>query len=116
MRNDNTSWGGIYLEPQVQFNGGTWQSLGSTGHEMMTTSAMDIATYHNELLVVPGIATDFTAAFRFYFRGYEATVYLNNGSNHDINVVSGTATIMSGDNGNQHYFHILVEEFATGMG
>lgn len=114
MRNDASGWGGIYIEPQVRFNYGSWQSLGSTGHEMMHLGNADIATYKNDLVINPGIASEFLVEFRFYFRAYEGTVYLNNGSNHDINVVSGTASIMSGDNGNQHFFHIIVEEFATG--
>lgn len=112
MRNDAGGWGGIYVEPQIQFNGGTWQSLGTTGHEMMHLGNADIATYKNDILVNPGISTSFTAAFRFYVKAYEGTVGWNNGINHDINVSSGTATIMSGDNGNQHYMHIIIEEFA----
>lgn len=116
VRKLGSGWGGGYIEPQVQFNGGAWQSLGSTGHDagVMILNVEAILTYRNELLVSPGISTDFTAAFRFYFRSYDSTLYWNNGSNHDINVVSGTASIMSGDNGNQHYMHIIVEEFATG--
>lgn len=113
MRNEAAGWGGIYVEPQIRFNSGTWQSLGTTGHEMMTGSGADIMTYRNEILVTPGISTDFTTQFRFYFKSYEGTVGWNNGINHDINASgSGTATIMPGDNGNQHYMHIIVEEYA----
>lgn len=115
MRNDASGWGGMYIEPQVSFNDGTWQSLGTTGHELMHLGNADITTYRNEILLTPGISTAFTAKFRFYFRAYEGTVGWNNGINHDINASpSGTATQMSGDNGNQHYMHIIVEEFATG--
>jgi microcystin-dependent protein len=116
VRKTGGGWGGGYIEPQVSFNGGTWLSLGSTGHDagVMILNVEAILTYRNELLIAPGITSDFTAAFRFYFRSYDGTLGWNNGINHDINVVSGTASIMSGDNGNQHYMHIIVEEFATG--
>ena len=112
MRNDAGGWGGMYIEPQVSFNGGTWQSLGSSGYENMTSSSADISSYDNQILVTPGITSAFTAQFRIYFRSYEGTVGLNNALAHEINTVSGTATIMSGDNGNQHYLHAVVEEMA----
>lgn len=114
-RNDNAGWGGMYIEPQVQFNGGTWQSLGSSGYDgnVMTANNADIGSYTQSLLIRPGISTTFSMAVRFYFKAYDGTAYWN--LNHDINAVSGTATIMSGDNGNQHYMHIIVEELATGQ-
>jgi hypothetical protein len=113
IRNDSTGWGGIYIEPQISFNDGAWQSLGTTGHEMMINGAPFIMTYRNEILITPSITTDFTVKFRFYFRAYDSTVGWNNGINHDINAQPvGNATLMTGDNGLQHYMHIIVEEFA----
>ena len=113
MRNDAASWGGIYIEPQVSFNDGAWQSLGTTGHDMMALSSGEIMTYRNEILITPGISTSFTTKFRFYFRSYEGTVGWNNGINHDINAQPvGNATLMSGNNGLQHFMHIIVEEYA----
>jgi hypothetical protein len=113
MRNDSGSWGGIYIEPQVSFNDGAYQSLGTTGHEMMTTATGEIMTYRNEILITPSITTDFTVKFRFYFRAFDSTVGWNNGINHDINANPvGNATLMSGNNGLQHFMHIIVEEFA----
>jgi hypothetical protein len=115
-RNDSTSWGGTYIEPQIRFNSGTWQSLGSCGYDggTMHNNSADIASYHNTLLVNPGQTSDFTVGFRFYFKSYDGTTTIN-GSN-DLNTVSGTATIMSGDNGTQHYSHIIVEEMAIMRG
>lgn len=113
MRSDSGSWGGMYIEPQVSFNDGSWQSLGTTGHEMMAMSTGEIMTYRNEILITPGIATNFTAKFRFYFRSFDGTVGWNNGINHDINAQPvGNATLMSGNNGLQHYMHIIIEEYA----
>jgi hypothetical protein len=114
MRNDSTSWGGGYIEPQVSFNSGTWQSLGSCGYDggVMSIGNAVIGSYYQTILLDPGITTTFTAQFRFYFRSYDGTVLWN--SSHDINAVSGaaTATAPSGDNGNQHYMHLIVEELA----
>ena len=100
MRNDSTSWGGGYIEPQVNFNSGSWQSLGSSGYDggVMRLGQASIASYYQTILIDPALLATFTAQFRFYFRSYDGTVGWNNGINHDINVVSGTASIMSGNN------------------
>ncbi|MFB0965802.1 MAG: hypothetical protein QMC36_09290 [Patescibacteria group bacterium] len=45
---------------------------------------------------------------RFYFKAYDGTVYIN--TSHDINSVSGTATLMPGVNGTQHYAKVIIEE------
>ena len=114
-RNDSTSWGGGYIEPQVSFNSGTWQSLGSCGHDagVMRLRNATIGNFYNTILLDPAQSSTFTAQFRFYFRSYDGTIGWNNGINHDINVVSGTAPIMSGNNGLQHYMHLIVEELAV---
>jgi hypothetical protein len=113
-RNDTTSWGGLYTEPQVRFNEGTWQSLGSSGYDggVMRNGQASIGSYYQTLLIDPAQTSAFSVQFRFYFRSYDGTAGVNNGVNHDINVVSGTATIMSGNNGLQHYMHAVVEELA----
>jgi len=106
-RNDSTSWGGMYIEPQVSFNGGTYESLGSSGFDaVMHNGSADIASYYNSILINPNISTEFTTQFRFYFRSYDGTSLLN--QSHNINTVSGTASIMSGVNGTQHYAKIIV--------
>lgn len=114
MRNDSTSWGGGYIEPQVRFNEGTWQSLGSCGHDagVMYLGNNFIGTYRQIILIDPVQSANFSVQFRFYFRSFDGTVGWNNGINHDTNVVSGTAPIMAGNNGLQHFAHIIVEELA----
>lgn len=111
-RNDSTSWGGLYLEPQIRFNQGTWQSLGSSGYDgnIMHLNSADISSYNQTILIDPGQTSTFSVGFRFYCRSYDGTSTIN--GSHDLNSVSGTASIMSGANGNQHYFHIIVEELA----
>jgi hypothetical protein len=108
-RNDSTSWGGMYIEPQVSFNGGAYQSLGSCGYDgaIMNLNSSDIGSYYNSILINPSINSTFSAQFRFYFRSYDSTSTLN--GSHDINLVSGTASIMSGENGLQHYSKIIVQ-------
>lgn len=112
-RNDSTGWGGLYFEPQIRFNAGGWQSLGSRGYDaVMNNGTSDISYTNNQMYIDPGMFSTFSVGIRFYFCSYDGTVGLNNGQGHDVNTVSGTATIMSGDNGNQHFGHWIVEELA----
>lgn len=114
MRNDHntTQWGGAYLEPQIKINGGSWQSLGSTGYDgsVMNYAGNAIGTYTNVLMINPGQTSTYSVQFRFYFRAYDSTSVIN--GSHDLNVISGTATLMSGENGLQHFAHIIVEEIS----
>lgn len=112
-RNDSTGWGGLYIEPQIEFNqDGSWFSLGCSGYDgsVMIYGQETIASYMNVLLIDPGQTSDFSVKFRFAMRSYNSTTDID--TRHDINTVSGTASIMSGINGRQHYSHILVEEYA----
>jgi hypothetical protein len=108
-RNDSTSWGGMYIEPQVSFNGGAYQSLGSCGYDgsVMNLNAPSIGSYYNSILINPSLSSTFSAQFRFYFRSYDGTSTLN--GSHDINLISNTATLMSGVNGLQHFSKIIVQ-------
>jgi hypothetical protein len=112
MRNDSTSWGGGYLEPQIKINTGAWQSLGSGGYDgsVMNLGNSAIGTYTNVLYITPGQTSTYSLQFRFYFRSYDGTVLIN--QSHDINARSNTATLMSGQNGLQHYAHIIIEELS----
>jgi hypothetical protein len=115
-RNDSTSWGGMYIEPQVSFNGGTtWSSLGSSGYDggVMHSGSSDIGSYYNSLTINPGQTVAFTPRFRFYMKAYDGTSSINNGGNsNDVNNISNTATLLTGDNGQQHFGRINVREIA----
>jgi hypothetical protein len=112
MRNDSTSWGGGYIEPQVRFNQGTYQSLGSSGYDggVMNLGNAAIGSYSQNILIDPAQTSTFSAQFRFYFRSYDGTVQWN--QSHDINSISNTATLMPGTNGTQHFMNVVVEEIA----
>lgn len=113
-RNDSTSWGGAYIEPQVSFNSGsTWFSLGSSGYDanIMNSGSPSIGSYFNSILIDPQISTNFSLKVRFYCASYDGTAWIN--LNHNINAISGNAPLISGNNGLQHYAHIIVEELAT---
>jgi hypothetical protein len=99
----------MYIEPQVSFNGGAYQSLGSCGYDgsVMNLNAPSIGSYYNSILINPSLSSTFSAQFRFYFRSYDGTSTLN--GSHDINLISNTATIMSGVNGLQHFSKIIVQ-------
>lgn len=113
FRNDSTSWGGAYTELQFSVNGGAWKSLGSSGYDggVMKNAAAAIGAYNNSILVDPGQTADFSIQFRLYCKSFDGTAQLN--ANHDINNISGTATLEVGAQGTQHYAHIIVEELAT---
>jgi len=119
-RNDSTSWGGAYIEPQVSFDGGTtWNSLGGSGYDggVMKLGNSAISHYYQQILINPGLTSAFNARFRFYFRSYDGTLSVN--VSHNINAISGTAALDntnyngSYDNINQHYLHVVVEELAS---
>jgi virulence-associated protein VapD len=74
----------------------------------MNYNGYAIGSYFNSLLIDPGQSSDYTVKVRFYFKTHDGTVYIN--QSHDINSISGTATLMSGTNGNQHYAKIILEE------
>jgi hypothetical protein len=118
-RNDSTGWGGLYIEPQVQFGGAqtqyvasSWYSLGSSGYDgaVMNSGSADIGSYYNSVLLTPAITNTYSIAMRFYGRAYDGTAYIN--TNHDVNVVSGTATSLTGTNFNQHFSKIIISELA----
>lgn len=120
-RNDSTGWGGLYFEPQIQFNTGTWYSLGSRGYDaVMHNTSADIHWTENTMYVDPSAYTgtsDFSMNLRFYFRSYDGTVGLNNSQGHDLNATSGTASnIGGGYNIYQHYGHWIIEELALFRG
>lgn len=117
FRNDSTSYGGAYVEPQISFNGGTtWASLGSSGYDgsVMHTGSGDISTYNRMLYVDPqlhGVSGAYSVRLRFYCKSYDGTA-LWNGS-HDLTAVSGTATAITGTgNFQQHYAKVIIEELA----
>lgn len=117
LRNDSTSWGGAYVEPQITFNEGTtWASLGSGGFDgsVMHTGSGDISTYNRTLYVDPqlhGISGAYSVAIRFYCKTYDGTAQWN--LSHDLNSVSGTATAITGTgNYQQHYAKVIIEELA----
>jgi microcystin-dependent protein len=111
MRNDDSNWGGGQTEFQVRFNGGTWQSLGSRGfgNGVMSYGPPMIGSETQIFIIDPVLASAFNAQFRTYFRSYSGTVQWN-GGNQSINAISGTATLMSGDNGSLNYAHLVIEE------
>lgn len=116
-RNDDAGWGGMYFEPQIQFNGGSWQSLGSRGYDaVMTAGVQDIHGTSNCMIIDPGLSSTFSVSLQYYFKSYSGTIWIN--LNHDLNNISGTANggLLSGDNGLQHYAHFIIEELALFKG
>lgn len=112
-RNDSTSWGGLYFEPQISINSANWITTGSRGHDtVMDYGQASIHHTNNCMLFDPQMTESFSVSLRFYFRSYDGTIGLNNSGDHNMNQISGTATLMSGNNGLQHYGHWIIEELA----
>lgn len=120
-RNDSVGWGGVYLEPQVSYNGGAkWWSLGSSGYDAVMNygggaGGYDIGSYFQSILIDPYLSgvsagAGFGVQIRFYATSYDGTTLIN--TSHSINAISGTAVLDPSINGVQHYAHIIVEELA----
>ena len=110
-RNVDSNWGGLYIEPQISFdNGSTWNSLGSSGYDggVMISNGAAIGSYTNTLLISPEQTADFSVRLRFMYKSYSGTAIIN--GQNDVNNISGTASLMSGENGLQHYTKVIVEE------
>jgi hypothetical protein len=115
-RNDSGVWGGLYIEPQIRLKPegggwGAWRTFGTNGYGLMISgAAQDIVFYNNTLMFTPDIGNvKYSAQMRFYMKSYDGVTNVN--VNNDLgNAGSGTATRMIGDNGNQNYFHTILEE------
>lgn len=109
----DTGWGGMYLEPQIKLNAGVWQSLGSSGFSTVMSLADGAGQrghYYNELTIDPAMTVDYTVQIRVMCAMYTGVGVVN--GNNSINSVSGTGTLMSGNNGIQHYSKFILEELA----
>lgn len=114
-RNNDEAWGGIFLEPQVRFNSGSWFSLGGTGYDIMLNSSRAIQSYTNSVLFDPQQTVDFDIQFRFYWASYDGSTTIN--GSHSINSLNGDSPIDTNTtNANQHYLTIKVEELAKWSG
>lgn len=114
LRNDSTSWGGAYVEPQVTFNNSTWLSCGSSGYTaVMENGGASISFYGKTLLLDPSlesISGDFQFNIRFYLKSYDGT--LTSVTSNNINNTSGTVSSATSTNYTQHYASIIVRELA----
>lgn len=118
MRNNSTSWGGAYIEPQIQFNqDGVWNSLGSCGYDGGVMGHENrILSYRNFMLIDPGQTQDFSIQLRFYCKTYDGTGYWNQYSNGsdggNIELTSGTASLLNSNINDNHYMNVKIKELA----
>jgi len=114
------NWAGIYLEPQISYNGGsTWTSLGGSGYAVvMSTCPNNIGSYSNTILIDPQQSTEFGVQFKIYARCYQTVAGGLNSINSNTGVNDGgfryqdITNIPLAANGQQHYAHVIVEELA----
>lgn len=112
-RNDNTLWGGIFIEPQVRFNLGSWYSLGGTGYDHMYHSAQAISSYFNSILFDPQQVADFSIQFQFYLSSHDGSTTIN--GSHSLETRSDAVSFpdLPGNNSLQHYWNIQISELAV---
>ena len=89
-RNDDTSWGGLYVQINVQVNEGTWYNLGNSGYDgnVMEYGQSISTSHHHKLLdfiANAGVSSSSTYTVRFEVTGrsYNGTTTIN--GSHDIN-------------------------------
>ena len=89
-RNDSTSWGGLYVQINVQVNGGTWYNLGNSGYDgnVMEYGQSISTSHHHKLLdfiANAGVSSSssYTVSFEVTGRSYSGTTTIN--GSHDIN-------------------------------
>ncbi len=106
----------LSIEPQVSFDGGSWQSLGSSGFSALSgrSSTPNLyGNYANTLLIDPGLSDDYSVQLRlFYLRsaasGSDGWIQIN--QSQGINNISGSAPLMSDVNGTQHFTKVIITE------
>lgn len=102
MRNDNTSWGGGYVDTNITFdNGVAWRSLGNHGYDggVMFNTSSSIHGENITYLVTGTPSTDYSVKLRFMFKPYTNGSTLNINSSHDINHTSVTGFCPAGTDG-----------------
>lgn len=102
MRNDNTSWGGGYVDTNITFdNGVAWRSLGNHGYDggVMQSGATGIHGENITHLVTGTPSTDYSVKLRFMFKPYTngSTLFLN--GSHDINHTNTAGFCPAGTDG-----------------
>ncbi len=117
-RSNTTSWGGLYVNVNVNVNG-TWYNLGNTGYDggVMASSALNIHALNHEMLLDfitnIGLPVDqpYTVQFELTARSYNGTTTVN--GSHDINRTSnslGSRGAVQTWASDQNYTHIIIIE------
>lgn len=120
MRNNSSSWGGIYTSIDYNINGLGWLNLGHSGYTgvMNLKNGGDVGFYRNSfILPFNNLSETFTCQFRFQHRTYDgnSTGIINLDVNQDINlgmdIGTGAANIYNIET-NQYYSSLLIIEIA----
>ena len=79
MRNDNSSWGGGYIDILYSFDdGATWHSIGNSGYDGPMASGGDIITSMNGNFTFTNCPDyDFSLRIKFRHRSYNGTLTVN---------------------------------------
>ena len=118
------SWGGMYLEPQISYNGGvTWTSLGTCGYDGGVMTMKDsVSSFCNTILLDPQATTQFGVQIRIYAKPYRTDTLISGAwiNQWTINNLASypalAATAPLARDGQQHFAHIIVEELALVRG
>jgi len=109
-RNDSSSWGGAYVEPNISFtNGVSWLSLGTTGYDggIMTLQANTIHYQNNFIMIYPTQSAKYNVRIKFRHKNYDGTSTVNGSNNLNARA---TGTNLPGP-GSMHYLHYTIKEW-----
>lgn len=79
MRNDNSSWGGGYVDIQYSYDdGSTWNSIGNSGYDgPMALGGDIIVSMNGNFTFIETPQDDFSLKLKFRHRSYDGTLTVN---------------------------------------
>ena len=103
MRNDNSSWGGAYIDTNITFdNGVAWRSLGNPGYDGGVMASGSGNTIHGQnitMLVTGTPSTDYSVQLRFMVKSYDNSTNLYINQSHDVNRTATAGFCPAGSDG-----------------
>ena len=116
QKNDSTSWGGLYVNVNVEING-TWYNMGNGGYENMLDQGVKNIDKLTRTIITKfpewiGVEGDYVMRVELTARSYQAVDVIINAS-HDMNSINN-ALNSRGDlftkGSNQNYLHVSLSE------
>lgn len=113
VRNDSTSWGGFFFEPNVSFNNGsTWYGLGNSGYNAVMEYGQSIHYYDNTYVIDPGFTSDWSIRLKWRGASYDGTTTIRSSNSVNETRSGYNSNYLTTNNANmQHYPHYILKEY-----